>query len=129
MEELLIATFQFLFEFVLDVLANLPFDWPSRNRRTPEPDSIISICFIWFFGGCILAGLSLLVLKHTLISVPVLRMANLILAPVTSGFISLTNARYRSRSNPFIVPRNHFWQAFWFTLGIVTLRFTYAGRM
>ena len=57
-----------------------------------------------------------------------LRIANLVLAPVASAFISQAIARRRSRHNKFIIPRNHFWQAFWFTLGIVTVRFAYVVR-
>ena len=30
--------------------------------------------------------------------------------------------------SPQIVPRNHFWKAFWFTLGLVVIRFAYATR-
>jgi hypothetical protein len=63
-----------------------------------------------------------------MISLSALRIANLVLAPITSAFISQAIARHRSKRNRFINPRNHFWQAFWFTLGIVTVRFAYAVR-
>lgn len=128
MEEILIVILQFLFEFALDVLGNLPFDWPSRNRSTPEPENIFLRCFLWFCGGCLLAGLSLIVFRHTLIAAPALRIANLVLAPLASAFLSAAIARQRALENPFIVPRNHFWQAFWFTLGLVAIRFAYATR-
>jgi hypothetical protein len=59
---------------------------------------------------------------------PALRIVNLVSAPVASAFISQAIARRRSRHNPFITPRNHFWQSFWFTLGIVAVRFAYAVR-
>jgi len=85
-------------------------------------------CLTWFIVGCGLASASMLVLKHTWISHPALRIANLIVAPVTSAFISQAIARRRARNHPFIIPRNHFWQSFWFTLGIVTVRFTCAVR-
>lgn len=128
MEEVLIVVLQFLFEFLLEVLGNIPFDWPSRNRSTPEPEGIVLRCLLWFCGGCLLAGLSLLVVRQTMIGVDLLRIANLVLAPVSSAFVSQAIARRRARSNPFIVPRNHFWQAFWFTLGMVLIRFAYAAR-
>lgn len=128
MEELLVVVLQFLLEFILNVLANIPFDWPSRNRRTPEPESIWLRCFLWSCGGGLLAGVSLLVFKQTLISVPALRIANLVIAPVVSGFLSEAIAKRRASRNELIVPRNHFWQAFWFTLGLVIIRFTYATR-
>jgi hypothetical protein len=85
---LLIAIIQFLFEFTLNVLGNIPFDWPSRNRTTPEPEDIFLRCFLWFCGGCVLAGVSLLIVKHTIISVSAPRIANLALAPFASAFLS-----------------------------------------
>lgn len=128
MEELLIVILQFLFEFVMNVLANLPFDWPSRTRKVPEPSAITLLCLLWFAGGCLLAWTSLLVVRHTLIAIPELRVANLLLAPVASAYLSRAIAERRSGLNPNIVPRNHFWQAFWFTLGLVLVRFAYATR-
>ena len=129
MEDLLVAILQFLFEFAFDVLSNIPFDWPSKNRRTPEPEGIALRCFLWFCGGCLLAGISLLVVRHTIITFAALRLANLVLAPLASAYLSQGIARRRSVNNPFIVPRNHFWQAFWFTPGLVLVRFAYAFRV
>ena len=128
MEDILIVIFQFLFEFAIDALANLPFDWPSRHRKTPEREEVFFPRFLWFCAGCALAGLSLLVIKHTLISISAFRVVNLVVAPITSAFIALVLARRRSLHNPFIVPRNHFWQAFFFTLGLVFIRFAYASH-
>jgi hypothetical protein len=129
MEELLIVIIQFLFEFTLDVIGNIPFDWPSSNRTTPEPESIFLRCFLGFCGGCLLAGVSLLVVNHTFISVSALRIVNLVLAPIASTFISKAIATHHARANTFIFPRNHFWQAFWFTFGLVLIRFAYASRI
>jgi hypothetical protein len=129
MEELLIVIIQFLFEFLFDVIGNIPFDWPSSNRTKPESDGIFFRCFLGFCGGCLLAGASLLVVKHTFISVSALRIANVALAPIASAFLSKAIASRRARANVFIVPRNHFWQAFWFTLGLVLIRFAYASRV
>jgi hypothetical protein len=128
MEELLIIVIQFLFEFILNVLGNIPFDWPSRTRTTPEPDNNFSHSLLWFCGGCILAGVSLLIFKQSIITVSALRMANLLLAPIVSAFISEAIANHRARSNMYIIPRNHFWQAFWFTLGLTLIRFAYTSR-
>jgi hypothetical protein len=129
MEELLIVIIQFLFEFMLDVISNIPFDWTSSERTTPEPEGISLRCFLGFCGGCLLAGVSLLVVKHTVISVSALRITNVALAPIASAFLSQAIASRRARANVFIVPRNHFWQAFWFTLGLVLIRFAYASRV
>lgn len=128
MEDLIIAILQFLFEFIVEVISYLPLDWPSRSRSRPESENLSGTCALWFIVGCGLACISLLFLKHTWISHPALRIANLILAPITSAFIAEAVARRRSRHNRFIIPRNHFWQSFWFTLGVVTVRFAYVMR-
>jgi hypothetical protein len=128
MEDLIIAILQFLFEFLIESFTWTPFDWPSRSRSLPESESITSKCLAWFIIGAGLACVSMLFLKHTWISLPILRMANLVLAPITSAFISQAIACHRRKRNPFIIPRNHFWKAFWFTLGIVVVRFAYTIR-
>jgi len=126
MEDLIIAILQGIFEFTLEVLSYLPFDWPLTEKT---PISLSGKCVLLFVAGCGFAGISVLILKHTWISFSVLRIANLILAPVTSAFISQAIARRRMKKNRSIIPRNHFWQAFWFTLGIALVRFTYAIRL
>jgi hypothetical protein len=128
MEDLIIAILQGLFEFALEVLANIPFDWPLSARKTSEPRSLPRACFLWFVGGCLLGALSILLLKHTWIRFSPLRIANLPLAPLVSAYIAQAVARQRQEANPQIVPRSHFWKVFWFTLGLVAIRFAYATR-
>lgn len=125
MEDLLIAILQGMIEFLFEVVGYIPFDWPFADRW---PSRLIERCAVWFVVGCGLAFISVLFFKRTWIVWPVLRITNLIVAPVVSGLISQALARRRSRKNPEIVPRNHFWQAFWFTLGLVTVRFAYSVR-
>ncbi len=128
MEELLIIVIQFLVEFVVDVVANLPFDWPSRNRTAPDRNSVAGECVLWLLLGAALAGASLLIFPRTMITLPALRIANVVLAPLASGLLSLFLAQRRARNNPNLIPRNQFWRAFWFTVGVVLVRFAYAGR-
>ena len=128
MEDLIIAILQALFEFALEIFSYTPFDWPFSSRSQPESDTIVGRCFSWFVGGCLLSWLMMFIFKRTFISHPALRIANLVLAPITSAFISQAIARHRSKRNSYIIPCNHFWQAFWFTLGIVAIRFAYAVR-
>ena len=125
-EEILIIIIQFLFEVILNSIVNIPFDWPSKNRLTPEPESIWYVCFLWFLGASFLGWVSLFFFKHTLITISSLRVANLILAPLLSAYISKAIATRRAESNQYIVPQNHYWQAFWFTLGFTMVRFAYA---
>ena len=66
--------------------------------------------------------------KRTWITHPHLRILNLIFAPVISAFISQAIARRRRENDTGIIPRDHFWQALWFTLGLVIVRFMFAVR-
>jgi len=134
-EKLIVLLFQVLFdgillalEFAIDVPAYAPLDWLFDWRDFPEPRALWLACLLWFAGGCVLAWLSILLLTHTFIALPALRVANLAIAPIASAFLSQALARRRKKKNAAIVPRNHFWQSFWFTLGLVTVRFAFAVR-
>ena len=126
MEDLIVAILQGIFEFVLEIFSFTPFDFIPSSADRRHSESLWEKCVAWLVVGCGLAAISMLFLKRTWISHPTLRMANLALAPITSAFISQAIARFRSRRDESIIPRNHFWQAFWFTLGIVTVLFAYA---
>lgn len=126
MEEILIIIIQLLFEVIIESIVNIPFDWPSKNRVTPEPESVWLTNFLWFLGADFLGWISLLCLKHTLISLPSLRIANLVIAPFLSATISQSIANRRAKENNFIVPKNHYWKAYWFTLGFTMVRFAFA---
>jgi hypothetical protein len=128
MEELIVIVLQFLLEFIFEILINLPFDWPRKSRMTPEKEKTIGKSFVMFCIGCGLAWLSAIVFPRTFIHHPALRIANLLLAPVAAAYISRTIAEHTAEANANIRPRNHFWQAFWFTLGFVAVRFAYANH-
>lgn len=128
MEDMLIVIIQVFFEGILQSLTFMPFDWGSRNRTTPESASIYGQRILWFIGGCVVALISLLIIPFTLIQTAPLRMVNIILAPTASAFLSESIAKDRSQANGYIVPQNHFWQAFYFTFGLVIVRFAYATR-
>ena len=124
MEDLLIALLQAVFEFALEVLSNVPLGWP----RGAEPRSLPRACFGWFVAGCVLGMVSVWLLRRTWIPFPSLRIANLVLAPLTSAYVAQSIARRRSTPYNLVVPRNHFWRSLWFTLGLVLVRFAYASR-
>jgi len=124
MEDLLIVILQCVFEFLLEIFFYSPLDWLPWDW----PKGLFGKCLGCFIIGCSLAGLSVLLFKYTWISHPVLRMANLVFAPVASAFIAQALARHRSEMSRPIIPRNSFWQAFWFTFGVVLVRFIYATR-
>jgi hypothetical protein len=128
MEEIIVIVLQFLFELLLDVGTFFPFDLPSKNRRTPEPSLLALGCCFWFAGGCACGWLATFVFKNTLIASGALRMVNLVVAPLVSAALSQAIAKRRARDNHHIRPRNHYWRAFWFTTGLVAVRFVYAAR-
>jgi hypothetical protein len=128
-EELLVILLQFLFELVINVLGHLPFDWPSRKRRTPEREQLAGLCLLWLIGGGLLGFVSLLVFDYTLLRLPALRFANLLVSPLLSGFLAQSIAARRAKRNPLLIPGNHFWYGFWFSLGIALVRFMFAGRV
>jgi hypothetical protein len=132
MEELLIVVLQGLFEVLLDVLSYLPFDLsrsasPSSSTRR-DTDDLLAGCFLWFMGGCVAGGLSLLVFDRSFLPTRKLRIANLVAAPVMAGFVSRTIARRREARGAFADPRRSFWQAFSFSLGVVLVRFAWGLR-
>jgi hypothetical protein len=129
MEDLLVVILQFLFELVLNVLVNVFFDWPWRSRRTPEPMHIAWRGFWWFVVGCMVGGVSLPLLPYTLIRIGALRVLNLVVAPLIAASLSQAVARRRSETNANVIARNHYWQAFWFTVGLGIIRFAYATRV
>ena len=43
--------------------------------------------------------------------------------------ISYQLARFSAKTNGFVIPSNHFWQALSFTIGFVSVRFVYAGHV
>ena len=128
MEELIVLLAQFLFEVVLNVLGNVPFEWLSRSRKTPDPPAVWPTAMAWFLLGALIGWLSTLLISHTLITLPTLRVLNLLVSPIASALLSHASAQHRSKLNPNITPRNHFWYAFWFTFGLVLARLAYALR-
>ncbi len=131
MEDILVLILQALFEFIVEGLSYSSLDWSrdrTAGRAAREAESLFSSCVLWFIFGCALAAVSLLVFRHTLIAVPALRVANLVAAPLTSAYLAQFLAGRRARRNRTINPRHRFWQAFWFTLGLVLIRFVYASR-
>jgi hypothetical protein len=126
-EEILIVILQFILELGFDILSNI-VSWPSRDRPTPEPETLFGPCFLWLCVGCLLGSVSLLAFHYTLIHSSILRTVNLFLAPLISAYLSKAVAARRAEANANILPRNHFWYSLWFTLGLVAVRFAYASR-
>ncbi|MBV1775507.1 hypothetical protein KSF73_07230 [Burkholderiaceae bacterium DAT-1] len=128
METLLILILQGAGEFLLNVLAAIPFEWAAARHTTEDKGQASAHCAFWSILGGVVGGLSLLILPLTAIHWPALRIANLLLAPLLSGYVARTLALRRAANQSDIQPRYHFWYAFCFTLGLVVIRFVFAGR-
>ena len=131
MEEILIAIFQFLFEVVLQVLAELPLDLYVGSRESKRDQS--SRKYQWIFVSLVMGGavgaVSLLVRPNTSIKSSTARIAYLVLAPPVSAWLSFVLARlFVGRGRSWIQPRLHAICAFCFALVLTVVRFTYAQR-
>jgi hypothetical protein len=118
MEAFLVALGEVLIELVLNVAFYAPFDGPFSRWRN----------FMLLLVGGGLGALSLLVFSHTIISAQGLRIAYLVAAPIAAAFLFRAIATRRAKKSYSVVPRDHFWHAFWFTLGWVLVRFVFAQR-
>ena len=131
MEDLLIVIFQFFFEMVLQVLAELPWDVWVGSRQSAvhcEPGPGLWIVLSLIAGGCV-GGASLLIFPTTLLHWGSARMANLVVAPFTSAFVSHSLSRWsRSRRGNEPYPKIRTVCAACFTFALAVIRFTYATR-
>jgi len=128
MEDILIIAIQFLFEVVFDILFSLPFEWPWRDDKDLEREWRWLRYAGLFLFACAFGWLSLLWVQNALMHSPWLRILNLISAPLISAGIAQKLAKNRARTNSTIIPSQHYWQAFWVTLGFTLVRFAYSGH-
>ena len=131
MEEILIVIFQFLFETVLEGLLYLPFDWLEKKSDPSEESKPVSNETLVVIGaavlGGVLGGISLIVMPHTWIRSDVLRICNMLLAPLISAGSAWMIASHR-RASRRTSPRTHALFGFTFTLLFVLVRFAWAYR-
>lgn len=118
------AVLSFVLELLLELFSWVPCDWVSRRRDRDDGPSY----FLWFLVGLVLGGISVVLFHGALIHAPVLRIVNLILAPVLAGFMASRIKGRADRAGDVWLPPQRFWCAFWLTLGVVLVRFAVAGR-
>ncbi len=128
MEEVVVLLVQFVVEVFVDVLVYLPFDVHlSRNEKTGDRSGCGWVTVYVVLGGTV-GGLSSLVAPHFLIRSSPLRLANLVVAPVTAGGLSWALAAWRRSRGAVASPQAHRWTAFWFVLAFNAVRLAYAAR-
>lgn len=126
MEEFLIL----LFQVIVELFLGLPWDWLWYGEREGG-DGQISPFWIGFWSmiaGGVLAGLSLLLFPDVIARRSGLRLFLLFFAPVFAGTTGYWMAKWKERRRDYVVPREHFWWSFMFTLGYMMVRFGYAHR-
>ena len=131
MEEIIILIFQFLFEVVIQILAELPWDWfiDSREHKSDE----VPAHWKWATGslvmGAVVGFVSLGLHSDTFIKTSGARIAYLVLAPPFSAWISLMlSRRMVRRGRKWVGPNLHALCSFCFALALTIIRFTYTHR-
>lgn len=129
MEELLVILCQFFFEVVLQVLAELPWELITSNRKPPNPNGPALWVILSLLAGAGVGGLSLIFFPTTLLHSPTARLDNLLVAPALSAFASFSFATFRPTLAPNPSnPKSRALYAACFTFALAIIRFTYATR-
>ena len=130
MEEILILLLQGLAELLLQILGSGMLDfcgWWADGL-----DGTLSRAWMTTFGlfvaGCAMGGLSLWLMPHSLLPWAWLRIVNVVLGPVSSGWISWMFATWRAQRHRNVVPWHHAVGAAAACLGVVLIRFTWGIR-
>jgi hypothetical protein len=121
--EILALVIQFLIEVVGTAIFSIPFDCACRIREKEERPIGLSVLFLT--AGGMVGGISAAFVP-SLVEIPALKLASLVVTPLVAGTIGYHIAKWQARTrNPLLVPRYHFWYTFFFTLGLVVVRFAY----
>lgn len=127
MEEILVLLIQFAIEVLIQFFVYLPFDVPLRGGK-PNSNAGCGLAILYLALGGAIGGLSLLIAPHLMLQSTFLRVANLIVAPITAGLGSWGLSVWRFNRGAEVDPRTHFWTGFCFTLAFSAVRLAYAAR-
>ena len=128
MEALFEILFQFLGEFLLQILfegiTDIGFGWFDK-KATQAPRPILS-ALGFLLLGTLAGGISLLIMPHSMLTTPSLRVINVIGTPllVSSCMMVISNWRATKGREPFKL--NRFSYAYCFAVAMALVRFAYA---
>jgi apolipoprotein N-acyltransferase len=110
-----------LIEAVLVLLQIITEGFTSKKRSEEKPFGLVFVIG-WFVAGAAIGWISLFVVKHSMVSIELLRYASLFGYPLAAGLISYFLGRYHfpSESRPLQVL--HFLRAFAFAFGLLLVR-------
>jgi hypothetical protein len=130
MEEVLILILQCISEVLCQVFGSSLWDWLFFWRKEPSSRTsvVIGIFIGIFFFGCFLGWVSLFFIDHTLLPWGWLRMANLIVGPCVSGYVSWLMASWHQKKNPDVHPWFHAGVAAVLCFGFILFRFAFGER-
>lgn len=129
MEVLLEVVLQFvgeiLLQLVIEFLVKLGFQ--SLGAPLSRPASPLRKTLSYILLGGMAGGISLLLVPALMIQNEWLRMANLVITPVTAGGIMWFLARKKVRKGAPLVALDRFGYAFFFALAMSSVRFLWAS--
>jgi hypothetical protein len=132
MEEIIFIILQFLGECLFEAVLSLIFSPSERKaQKLAAKRSESATSDGWYYArsaaiGVILAALSLIPFGNTVINRPLMRVVNLVAAPLLAAYLAESVAELRQKNSPDISPTREFWRAFAFTAGFVLVRFIWA---
>ncbi|WP_343612976.1 hypothetical protein [Novosphingobium sp.] len=129
MEALFEILFQFLGEFLLQFLieaaVDIGLDCLADTAKTERHPVLSGLGYL--FWGALAGGISLLILPHSMIHSPSLRIANLIGTPLLVSASMLAIGRWRSAKGREPVKLDRFSYAFCFAFAMAVVRFAYTA--
>ena len=119
---------QFLGEIVLqavfEILAEVGMH--SLADTVKQPRHVVWSTIGFVLWGAIAGGLSLLLLPHSFVTDPALRVVNVVVTPLLAGTIMMLIGRRRSRRGTDLVQLDRFGYAFAFALTMAIVRYAWA---
>ena len=129
MEVLLEFLFQIfgevLLQLFIEALVELGMHSLAETVQRPRHPVYAAIGFVLL--GLIAGAVSLLVLPHSPIAAPQLRLANLIVTPVVIGLVMMLVGRLRAKRGQDLVRLDRFGYAFLFAFAMGLVRFVWVS--
>ena len=124
MDALIAIAVQFTVEVVGSAFISVPIGFNAR-RPTQQESGSLFLYFLFATAGGMIGWMSAYFAPFRLIPYPWLRVINVFVTPLVGGFVAKNIATQRAKHNPFIQPKVHFCNAFWFILLFQLLRIGY----